>query len=272
MQPDHPLAIRAVIADLSGTLLDFGSRAPGSAFVRLFQMYEVSIAEEEIRVPTELDKRSQVEALLFNPSIASEWETAHGRRPERADVDRLYAKFGPIQVQTLKDHCELIPGVADAAAALRKAGVGLGVTTDYDRAMLEIMVRALNDDGLSPDSVLCADEVPEGRPHPWMIFRSMERLGAYPPSCVVKVGDTRADMEAGRNAGVWCVGVSETGSLMGLDERKLSHMRENIREQRREDAEDILLEAGAHFTVASFAELPDRLDEIKQRLADGRRP
>jgi len=272
MNRGETLRIRAVIADLAGTVVDFGSRAPSAVFVELFRDYEVTVTGEEAREPMGLDKRSHVEALLFNPSIAAQWELAHGRQPSTADVDRLYNKFAPLQLEVLRKHCDLVPGVVDAAKEMRRKGIAFAVTTEYERTMMEIILRAMNAADLNPDSALCADDVPEGRPHPWMIFRSMERLGVSPPACVVKIGDTVADIEAGVNAGAWSVGVSETGNLMGLAARDLEHLRENIREERREAAEDRLLEAGAHLTVPSFADLPGAIQTINQRLAKGERP
>lgn len=268
---DH-LKIRGVVADLAGTLVDFGSRAPAAAFIELFRSYDVTVTDEEARGPMGLDKRSHVEALLFNPAIASQWEQAHGRQPGGADVDRLYNKFVPLQLEVLRNHCDLVPGAADALEKLRGEGIAIAATTGYDRSMLEIIVRAMNAGGMRTDSAICTDDVPEGRPHPWMIFRSMERLGVYPPACVIKVGDTVPDITAGLNAGVWSVGITETGNLMGLSEQELKHLKENIRQDRREAAAEKFAEAGAHLTIRSVAELPELVERINQRLAQGERP
>jgi phosphoglycolate phosphatase-like HAD superfamily hydrolase len=52
------------------------------------------------------------------------------------------------------------------------------------------------------DASICSDEVPLGRPAPFMIFRAMEATGVTDVRCVIKVGDTALDLLAGRNAGV----------------------------------------------------------------------
>ena len=36
--------------------------------------------------------------------------------------------------------------------------------------------------GYEPDANVCGDDVPAGRPAPWMIFRVMEQLDVYPPA------------------------------------------------------------------------------------------
>ena len=46
----------------------------------------------------------------------------------------------------------------------------------------QVVYDAAKKQGFVPDFTICADEVPTGRPEPWMIFRAMEALGVYPPS------------------------------------------------------------------------------------------
>jgi phosphonatase-like hydrolase len=58
------------------------------------------------------------------------------------------------------------------------------------------------------DAWVCGDDVPRGRPAPFMIFRAMERCGAEDVRRVAVVGDTRLDLEAAWNAGAgWRIGV-----------------------------------------------------------------
>ena len=51
--------------------------------------------------------------------------------------------------------------------------------------------------GDEPDCVVCATDVPAGRPAPWMIYENAKRLGGYPMEALVKIGDTVADIEEG---------------------------------------------------------------------------
>jgi phosphoglycolate phosphatase-like HAD superfamily hydrolase len=56
--------------------------------------------------------------------------------------------------------------------------------------------------------VVCGDDVTQGRPAPYLIFRAMEATGASSVHSVANVGDTTLDLQAGHNAGVrWNVGV-----------------------------------------------------------------
>ena len=64
---------------------------------------------------------------------------------------------------------------------------------------------------------MCGDDVAEGRPAPYLIFRAMEATGVSSVHRVANVGDTILDLRAGHNAGVrWNVGV-----LTGAHQRQL---------------------------------------------------
>jgi len=52
------------------------------------------------------------------------------------------------------------------------------------------------------NAVICGDDVPLGRPAPFLIFRTMEATGVISVDRVMNVGDTVLDLQAGRNAGV----------------------------------------------------------------------
>ena len=101
-------------------------------------------------------------------------------------------------------------------AELLGRGIRIGSTTGYNRVMMDELVPAAARFGYSPDSVVCSSDVPAGRPEPWMALRSAMELRAYPPSCVVKVGDTAPDIAEGLNAGMWTVAVALTGNELGL--------------------------------------------------------
>ena len=57
-------------------------------------------------------------------------------------------------------------------------------------------------------AVICGDDVKQGRPAPYMIFRAMEAAGTVNVRHVLNVGDTISDLQAAHNAGVgFSVGV-----------------------------------------------------------------
>jgi phosphonoacetaldehyde hydrolase len=72
----------------------------------------------------------------------------------------------------------------------------------------------------------------------------------------LKIGDTPADMAEGRNAGMICIGLSECGNEVGLSLEALQSLSAEERQQRIEQAEKRLKEAGADVVLRSIAELP----------------
>jgi phosphonoacetaldehyde hydrolase len=265
-------SIRLVVFDWAGTTVDFGSCAPVAPFVGAFARCGVEISPAEARGPMGLHKRDHIRALLALPAIASRWRTAHGREWAEADVEQIFERFIPLQMEVIPAHAEPIPGVLAAVEDLRKRHVKIAGTTGYFRAATERLSVAAGRRGYAPDIALCPDDVPAGRPAPWMIFRIMETAGVYPPAAVVKIGDTVPDIEEGRNAGVWTVGVTSTGSAAGCSEAEFADLPAQERFDRIAAASRDLLAAGAHDVIPSAAETPGLVDRLNERLARGERP
>jgi phosphonatase-like hydrolase len=95
-----------------------------------------------------------------------------------------------------------IPGASRVFEKLQRARIRVALNTGFNRAITDVVLDRLGWSG-SPliDATICSDEVPRGRPHPDMIRELMRRLGVVDSRGVVKVGDTPADLEEGRNAG-----------------------------------------------------------------------
>lgn len=265
--------LKMVVFDWAGTTVDHGCFAPVVPFQELFKARGVELTVAEAREPMGLGKRDHIAALLEMPEVAARWKLAQGRLPTVAEVDRMFAEdFTPRQLESVADCCELIPGMLDCAATLRKRGLKIGATTGYFREAEQMVVAAAKRQGYEPDAHFSAGDVPAGRPAPWMIFLNMQTLGIFPPAAVVKVGDTVPDIEEGLNAGVWSVGVAATGSDTGLSAPQLASLAPADRNGRINFARQKLLAAGAHYVIDSVADLPELLPEIEDRLSRGEAP
>jgi phosphonoacetaldehyde hydrolase len=264
--------LRAVVLDWAGTTQDFGSLAPVGAFVEAFSRFGVPITTAQARGPMGIYKLDHIRAIAAVPEVATLWRTAHGSACTEDDVLAMYRELVPIQEAVLPRFCELIPGTLQAVAEIRARGYKVGSTTGYPRSVGEIAARSAIEQGYEPDVMVCADEVPAGRPEPWMLLRAMERMRVFPPRAVVKVGDTKADVEEGLNAGTWTVGVTFTGNYVGLDRSEFAALSAEARAELVRDAAETLRHAGAHYLIGSIAELPPVLDEIEICLALGEHP
>ena len=250
------MPIRLVIFDWAGTVIDFGCQAPTGAFVQALAESGVSITLREARGPMGLRKKDHLRALLSVQDIGQHWHAAHNRAWTEVDVDALYQRVTPLQVAAAKQYGRLVPGVPECVAELRRMGLKIAGTTGYFREAAEVVYAAAAQQGYTPDYSICADEVPAGRPAPWMIFRAMEALNVYPPSAVVKVGDTLVDIADGLNAGVWSLGVIDSSNEMGLGAEELCKLNIDELRQRRDGIRKTYLAAGAHGVLDTLAELP----------------
>lgn len=125
------------------------------------------------------------------------------------DADGVYATF----LRRLRETCDrrairAVPGAEAAFARLQRTGVRLALTTGFDRETTAALLTSLGWILGTFDAVVCSDDVKDGRPAPDMILKAMTMVGIHDAASVANVGDTTADLCAGRNAGVgWNVGV-----------------------------------------------------------------
>jgi phosphonoacetaldehyde hydrolase len=219
-----------------------------------------------------LHKKDHIRAMLRTESVGAKWRAATGSDWSESDVEALYRDVTPRQVEAAVKYSALVPDVVSTVAELRRRGLKIAATTGYFREAAEVVLAAAKRQGYEPDFNICADDVPAGRPAPWMIFRCMEALGVYPPSAVLKVGDTPIDIEDGCNAGCWSVGVVDSSNEMGLGAGEFAALSEIEKEARRGAVARRFTDSGAHAVIGSLSELPDLVTEFGVRLARGERP
>ena len=248
--------IGLIIFDWAGTLLDFGCRAPLSAFHTAFQNAGLPITDDIARRPMGAHKRDHVREILRYPEIAQRVRAELNREPDESLTDSIYEDFAKLLPALLPRHAEPIPGCVETLQWLRDRGIRIGSTTGYTRGMMDVLEPVARDVGIVPEIIICADEVPQARPAPWAGFRIAERLGVYPMGRAIKIGDTPADMAEGRNAGMICIGLSECGNEVGLSQEALAALSDAERASLIALAEKRLLNAGADAVLRSIAELP----------------
>ncbi|QGZ61477.1 phosphonoacetaldehyde hydrolase [Paraburkholderia acidisoli] len=264
--------VKAVIFDWAGTVVDYGSRAPMGAFVETFEQFGVPITIEEARGPMGMAKRPHIAALMALPRVAAAWREHYGHAPGEADIDAVYDVFVPKNVAVAAHYSDVIPGVAAVTARLRADGVRIGSTTGYTREIMERILPGAAAQGFEADSLVCTGDTPEGRPSPYMIYRTLPQLGVWRARDAIKVDDTEVGIEEGINGGTWAVGVAVSGNAFGLSEDEVHALAPDEFSRRRSAAVERLRAAGAHYVIDSVADLLPVVGEIEARLARGERP
>jgi phosphonoacetaldehyde hydrolase len=264
--------LKAVVFDWAGTMIDFGSRAPMGVFVEAFASFGVTISIADARGPMGRRKREHVADLMVLPHVRAAWLEKFGHEPSEADIDRVYDVFVPMNERVVADYAGLIPGAAEIVAKLRTAGLKIGSTTGYTRGIMNRLLPLAAAQGYTPDSLVCADDVAEGRPSPLMMYRSFADLGVYPPSAVVKVDDTVPGIAEGLAAGCWTVGVTASGNEVGFSQAEWEALGEDARAAAVETARKKLVAAGAHYVTGTVAGLMPVIEDINRRMSAGESP
>jgi phosphonoacetaldehyde hydrolase len=266
----NSLHIRAIILDWAGTTVDHGSMAPVLALQALFSQHSITLSTENARRGMGLLKRDHIRGILELPDVRAQWMTIAGKFPGEAEVFSLFEEFGPLQTKIIAQHSHVIPGVAQVVQDWQSRGLRIGSTTGYTRSMLEPVVTQAAEEGYRPDASVCPDEVAAGRPAPWMLMRNAQLLDAYPPTACVKIGDTVVDIEEGRNAGMWTIGLTRTGNFVGLDHEQWTQLPELQKQALLREAESVLRTAGADFIAEDLASCNVALSTIEERLRHGK--
>jgi phosphonatase-like hydrolase len=219
-------SVELVIFDLAGTTVeDRGEVA--AAFASALAEHGIGLSTEQLQ---SVRGRSKREAILHLVPAG----------PERAArAASIYECFRDQLAQRYRlDGVHPVAGAEATFRTLRDRGVRVALNTGFDRETTALLIDALGWRGDWLSAVVCGDDVSQGRPAPYLIFRAMEVAGATSVQRVATVGDTILDLHAGHNAGVkWNIGV-----LSGAHNRSM-------------------LEAAPHTRlITSVAELPELCD------------
>ena len=255
--------ISAIILDWAGTTVDFGSFAPVDAFMTAFAAFGLSPTMDETRAPMGMQKRAHIKSMLSCQRLAAQWIECHGKPHTQTDIDLIYEQFEPALFAVLTKYANPIPGVLPAVQAVRAMGIKIGSTTGYTRAMMDVVAPLAAANGYAPDCLVCPDETGGvGRPYPYMLWRNLEQLGVTSIAEVLKVGDTVADIQEGKNARCLCAGVISGSSMLGITQEELASLYDDEQRALFERTKSNYLEAGADFVLHDISALPELIEKI----------
>ena len=186
-------AIRLVVFDIAGTLIEDHDEV-AQAFLSALTGNGIQVGAGEIQEWKGGSKRQVIQHFVeqqfgkTNPNNSTLLEKTY--RDFRQTLERSYAAS-----------VVAIPGAADTLRRLREDGIAVATNTGFYREVRDAILARL---GWTDrfDANICSDDVPLGRPAPYMIFRAMEQTRVADVAAVMAVGDTPLDLRAGANAGV----------------------------------------------------------------------
>jgi pyrophosphatase PpaX len=185
----RPRGYDPVLLDLDGTVID-----------------SVALIRESHRhaVRTVLGEELEDERLVANvgrPLL----EQMAAFSPERSEeLYRVYREWNHANTAAL---LLAYPDIPAALRELREAGRRLGIVTSKSRDAVELAWQVLPEMEELFDAVVAAEDSERHKPAPDPVLLALERLGGGPEGACY-VGDSPFDIESGRAAGVFTIGVT----------------------------------------------------------------
>lgn len=176
-----PGSVRGILFDIDGTLLN--------TFDFIYGAFEYALKEHHLAPRT----RDEFSHLMGGPL-----EEVYAAMEPDSDSKSLAKAHRHFQSENLS-LVSLFPDTKDVLEALLKRGLKLAaITTRSARTS----VRSLEQTGILHyfDLVLSAEDVSFHKPHPEPLLKALAIFNIKPEEAVM-VGDTSADIEAGKNAG-----------------------------------------------------------------------
>ncbi|MEQ1796789.1 MAG: HAD-IA family hydrolase [Lacibacter sp.] len=184
-----------VVFDIAGTTVrDKGNIA--EAFIDAFKQHGVVVPIEEVNKVMGWRKKDAIIILLdqFTPDNETYSDEL---------IDQIHDTFIQNMISFYENDEDLQPldYAEELFQQLRANNIKVALNTGFTKDITDVILRKLNwKEGQMIDFVVCSDEVPEGRPYPYMIQELMKRSKISDAKQVVKVGDTEVDVQEGRNA------------------------------------------------------------------------
>lgn len=192
-----------VVFDMAGTTVsDKGNVA--ESFMKALAQHNISVPVEEVNKVMGWRKKEAIKILLQKFHTVDE-----------ALIETLHEQFTQNMIDFYKtdETLQPLPYAEDVFTTLRNQNIKVALNTGFTRAITDVLLEQLNWQNENVvDDVIASDEVPEGRPHPFMIQELMKRFNITDAVTVVKVGDTEVDVLEGRNTGCGLVVAVTTGA------------------------------------------------------------
>jgi phosphoglycolate phosphatase len=188
--------IRGILFDLDGTLLDTSADLISACNTAIREFGLSSLPASELKPQISGGALAMLHRTLTHPDNAE----------IEVDVDLLLDRMLDLYEHNIAVHTRLFDGMDKVLQLLESSGLPWGIVTNKVERFTAPLLRALEFDRQA-GCVVSGDTYPEKKPHPMPMLAASRQLGCKPEECVY-IGDSRRDIEAGRNAGMLTLAAS----------------------------------------------------------------
>ncbi|MGE5108368.1 MAG: HAD family hydrolase [Sphingobacteriales bacterium] len=186
--------INGILFDFMGTTaMEKDPSVIQQCFIKSFAEYGVIVSEEEIIVNRGRNKKDMIETLLRKYNHSSKLLTS------------ILSAFNESLENSLNEFSEG-RSTREVMDFLKSKNIKIGMGTGFPRSIFESIFNYLKWDSIGFDYIGIAEETGKGRPYPDMILDMIKTLSLQQEN-FLKVGDTMADIQEGKNAGVRTVAI-----------------------------------------------------------------
>lgn len=149
-----------------------------------------------------VEKTNEEIIALFGPS---ESEIIKQHLSSREDVEAAVEHYYKVYTERHKEYISINPEILGLIQQLKNKEKKIGIITGKGRRSLDISLKLLHLEDMF-DITISSDDVINPKPDPEGIIKALHTLG-YEPQDACFVGDSEADIIAGKSAQVTTVGV-----------------------------------------------------------------
>ncbi|HZY78986.1 MAG TPA: HAD family hydrolase [Cyclobacteriaceae bacterium] len=183
------MAITAVFFDFIGTtILEKNNDVVLTCFQKAFADFNIEVGKDDLRNHRGKDKDQMIAEIL---------KSAKKDIRKKTEVLQSFKKHFVASLDQFSESTDLDSTMEHLRSKKVKVGVGTGLPKD----VLRILLEHFHWERFGFDYISTAEEIGKGRPNPEMIIDMMVKLHLNNFQ-FLKVGDTVADIQEGKNANV----------------------------------------------------------------------
>jgi len=212
------MKIEFILFDTIGTCVQENSKCGSiiiDCFTQAFDNKQITLTFQEVN---QIRGKSKIEAieeliLLKNQPLVLTQE--------------IYSNFISLLKKQISDFSEQ-DGASELFYFLKGKNIKIGLGSGLPEEIMLTLLKNLNWEEMF-DYIGSSEKLGKGRPDPVMIYDAMKKLKIINPKNILKVGDTVADIEEGKNAGVQTAAVlTGTQEIQKIQDANPDFIFENI--------------------------------------------